>query len=91
MNTHRGTAVLLLDGRELTAVANLSKDSTGSWSGTLSFPASARTPELLNLRHGQLRVDGLDGKFDRLDTSDWVGSPNGQLQIKIMGNGEAPF
>jgi len=92
MTTHRGTTVLLLDGgRELAAAANLSKDSTGSWFGTLTFPASVRTPELLNLRHGQLRVDGREGKFDRQDTADWLDSPNGQFRIKILGNGDAPF
>lgn len=92
MSTHRGAAVLLLeDGRELTAEANLAKDDAGSWSGMLVFPVAAKTPDLLNLRHGRLRVVGREGKFDRLDTSDWVDSPAGQFRIRIEGNGDAPF
>ena len=92
MTTHRGTAVLLLeDGRELTAEANLSKDSTGNWSGTLAFPAAAKTPGLLNLTEGALRINGREGKFVRPDTSDWANSPVGQVRIHILGNGDAPF
>lgn len=92
MTTHRGTAVLLLDnGRELAADANLSKGDTGTWSGTLVFPAGAKTPGLLNLADGTLRVGGRDGKFVRPDTSDWIGSPAGQIRIRIEGNGDAPF
>lgn len=92
MTTHRGTAVLILeDGRELAAEVNLSKDGAGSWSGTLTFPAGAKTPGLLNLTEGALRVDGQEGKFVRPDTSDWIGSPAGQIRIRIEGNGDAPF
>lgn len=92
MSTHRGTAVLLLDdGRELTAEANLSKDGAGTWSGTLAFPAGAKTPGLLNLTEGVLRVGGRDGKFIRPNTSDWLDSPAGQVRIRIDGNGDAPF
>lgn len=92
MTTHRGTAVLLLeDGRELAAEANLSKDGAGSWSGTLAFPAAAKTPGLLNLTDGTLRVGDREGKFVRPDTADWLNSPAGQVRIHILGNGEAPF
>lgn len=92
MTTHRGAAALLLeDGRELTADAYLRKDIRGSWSGTLTFPAEAKTPELLNLTEGTLRVGGREGKFVRLDTSDWIGPPAGQLRIRVDGNGDAPF
>lgn len=92
MNEHNGTSVLLLGGgRELTATANLRKDGNGSWSGTLAFPVEAKTPELLNLTEGTLRIDGRDGAFVRPDTSDWVNSPARQLRIRILGNGDAPF
>jgi hypothetical protein len=92
MTTHRGTAVLLQkSGRELTAEANLTKDDVGSWSGTLAFPAGAKTPGLLNLRDGTLRIGSREGKFVRPDTSDWVGSQAGPLLIRIEGNGDAPF
>jgi hypothetical protein len=92
MSTHRGTAVLLLeDGRELTAETNLSKDGAGNWSGTLAFPAAAKTPELLNLTEGTLRTASRDSKFLRPDTADWIGSPAGQVRIRIIGNDDAPF
>lgn len=92
MTTHRGTAVLLLeDGHQLAAEAHLSKDDAGSWSGTLTFPAAAKMPGLLNLTDGTLRIAGRDGKFVRPDAADWIGSPAGQVQIRILGNGDAPF
>lgn len=92
MTTHRGTAVLLLDGgRELTADANLTKDSAGTWSGSLTFPAGAKTPGLLNLADGTLRIGDRDGKFVRPDAADWLGSPADQIRIRIEGNGDAPF
>lgn len=92
MSTDQGTAVLLLDGgRQLAAEADLRKDGAGSWSGTLAFPASAKAPELLNLAEGALRIGGRDGKFVRPDTADWIGTPDGQIRIRIDGNGDAPF
>lgn len=92
MSTYKGTAVLLLDdGRQLAAEANLRTDGAGSWSGTLVFPESAKTPDLLNLTEGTIRIAGRDGKFLRPDTSDWVGSPAGQIRIRILGNDDAPF
>lgn len=92
MTTHRGTTVFLLaDGRELTAEANLTKDGVGTWSGTLTFPAAAKTPGLLNLTDGTLRIAGRDGKFIRPNAADWIGSPAGQVRIRIDGNGDAPF
>jgi hypothetical protein len=92
MTTHRGAAALLFDdGRELTAAAYLRKGISGSWSGTLAFPAEAKTPELLNLTDGTLRVGDRDGSFVRPDTSDWLDSPAGQFRVRIEGNGDAPF
>lgn len=92
MSTHRGTAVLLLeDGRRLEAEANLSKDGAGNWSGTLVFPAAAKSLGLLNVTEGTLLVGDRDGKFVRPDISDWIGSPAGQVRIRIDGNGDAPF
>lgn len=92
MATHRGAVALLLeDGRELAAEANLSRDNAGTWAGSLSFPAEAKTPGLLNLSEGTLRIDGRDGAFIRPDISDWLDSPVGQVRIRIEGNGDAPF
>lgn len=92
MNEHLGTVLLAFnDGRMLDAVATLSKDDSGTWGGTLSFPANARTAELLNLVDGAVQIDGRVGKFVRPDTSDWLDSPEGELQILIQGNGDAPF
>jgi hypothetical protein len=92
MNTHKGTALLLLDdGRQVATGADLSKDDAGTWSGTLTFPAEAKTPGLLNLTEGALRIGDRDGKFIRPDTADWIGSPAAQIRIRIEGNGDAPF
>jgi hypothetical protein len=92
MNTYKGTSLLILDVDTLLPVgADLSKDASDTWSGTLTFPAEARTPELMNLATGALRISGRDGAFVRPDTSDWVGSPAGPFQIRIEGNGDAPF
>lgn len=92
MTTYRGTAVLLIDdAHELAAEAHLTKDGDGSWSGTLAFPAAAKTPGLLNLTEGTLRIDSRDGKFVRPDIADWIASPAGQIRIRIDGNGDAPF
>jgi hypothetical protein len=92
MTTYKGTALLLLDvDTQLAAGADLSKDASGTWRGTLTFPAEGRTLELMNLVTGTLRISGRDGAFVRPDTSDWVASPAGQFQIRIDGNGDAPF
>jgi hypothetical protein len=92
MQTYRGTALLLLDDdRQIAAGADLRKNDAGSWAGSLTFPAEAKTPELLNLTEGTLRIAGRDGKFNRLNTSDWIGSPAGRVRIRIEGNGDAPF
>lgn len=93
MNTYKGTALLLLDGdRQVATGADLNKDASGTWRGTLTFPVEARTPELINLREGRLRINGRDGKFIRSEsTSRWAANPAGQLRIRIEGNGDAPF
>jgi hypothetical protein len=92
MNTYKGTVLLLLDvDTQLATGADLSKDASGTWSGTLTFPAAARTPELMNLVTGTLRISERDGAFVRPDTSDWINSPIGQFRIRIEGNGDAPF
>ncbi|WP_405559092.1 hypothetical protein OHV08_34355 [Streptomyces canus] len=92
MNTHQGTAVVPLeDGRRLTAEANLSKDGAGSWSGTLLFPAAAKSLGLLNVTEGALWIGDREGRFVRPDTSDWIGSPVDKIRIRIEGNGDAPF
>ena len=92
MNTYSGIArVLLADDFVAKAAADLSKDDVGTWRGTLTFQAAVRTPDLLNLTEGTLRIDGSDGKFVRPDTSDWANSPMGLFRIRIEGNGDAPF
>lgn len=92
MSTYRGTAVLLLeDGRHLEAKADLIKDGAGSWSGTLVFPAAAKSLNLLNVTEGALRVGDREGRFVRPDASDWIGSPVDKVRIRIEGNGDAPF
>jgi hypothetical protein len=90
--THRGTAALLLEnGRQFEAVADLSKDGAGTWSGTLVFPAAAKSLGLLNVTEGALRIGDEEGRFVRPDTSDWIGSPVDKVRIRIEGNGDAPF
>lgn len=92
MSTYRGTAALLFgDGRQVDAVVNLSKDASGTWGGDLVFPAEARTPELLNLAEGRVRIGNRDGAFVRPDLSDWTRFPAGWLRLRIEGNGDAPF
>jgi hypothetical protein len=93
MTTHKGPAVLLLaDGRQFTAAADLSKDDSGSWRGTLTFPTEARTPELINLREGWVRINERDGAFVRSESSSaWAANPVGTFRIRIEGNGDAPF
>lgn len=92
MSTHRGTAVLLIEnGQRLEAAADLSKDGAGSWSGTLVFPAAAKSLGLLNVTEGVLQIGDREGRFVRPDTSDWIGSPVDKVRIRIEGNGDAPF
>jgi hypothetical protein len=75
----------------LTAEADLSKDGNGTWSGTLLFPAAAKSLGLLNATEGVLRVGDQEGRFVRPNTSDWIGSPGDKVRIRIEGNGDAPF
>jgi len=93
MNNHIGRAILALsdDGSLLDATTDLSKDDSGTWGGTLCFPANERTGRLLNLTEGSLEINGRAGKFIRPDTSDWLDSAAGEFQIRIVGNGDAPF
>jgi hypothetical protein len=92
MNTYMGSALLILDvDTQLATRAALSKDASGTWRGTLTFSAEGRTPELMNLVTGTLRISNRAGDFVRPNTSDWVGSPAGQFRIEIEGNGDAPF
>jgi hypothetical protein len=92
MNTYKGAALLILDvDTQLATGADLSKNASGTWRGTLTFPAEGRTPELMNLATGTLRISGRDGDFVRTNASDWLDSPVGQFRIRIDGNGAAPF
>lgn len=92
MNEYRGTAVLLLDdGRELTATASLRKDQRGTWEGTLTVPDQSKPIEMMNLQQGILRTEHGECPFGRPDISDWLDSPAGRFQIRIEGNGDAPF
>lgn len=92
MNTYKGVAALwLADGRHFAATANLSKDQTGTWQGTLVFAGMDDFPVLVNVREGALRIGSSYGEFVRPDTSDWIVSPNGPFVMRIEGNGDAPF
>lgn len=92
MTTYKGAALLLIgDGRQFTAEADLSKDSSGTWRGILAFADEEHVPVLLNVREGQVRIDGRDGAFVRPDTSDWAATPRGPFRMRIEGNGDAPF
>ena len=90
MTTHRGTAVLLLDaGRELAAKAHLGKDGSGSWGGRLTVPPEVRTPELLNLQEGRLRINGQEGTF--VKTHAEMEPLSMRFWMEIEGTGDAPF
>ncbi|MEU0344620.1 hypothetical protein ABZ092_38210 [Streptomyces bobili] len=83
--------LLLGDGREMDTAADLSKDETGTWSGTLTFPAEGRTPELLNIAEGRIKIGGSEAAFVRPDTSDWTDAPGGHFVIRVQGSGAPPF
>jgi hypothetical protein len=92
MNEHLGVVLLCYDdGRILNADADLIKDASGTWSGTLSFPVNAGTGELLKLVEGSIQIGNRVGRFVRPDVSDWFDSPDSEFQIRILGNGYAPF
>lgn len=92
MTAYKGTATLrLVDGRQFAATADLSKDQTGTWRGTLVFADGDHFPALVNVREGTLHVGGNRGAFVRPDTSDWAASPRGPFRMRIEGNGDAPF
>ncbi|WP_282790948.1 hypothetical protein [Streptomyces sp. CC224B] len=83
--------LLLSDDDKPAAAGDLRKDETGTWGGSLIFPAEARTAQLLNLAEGRLSIHGREGAFIRPDASDWINSPTGQFRIRIEGDGDAPF
>ncbi|WP_318201021.1 hypothetical protein [Streptomyces sp. SCL15-4] len=93
MNNHLGDAVLCLDdGRLLSVNADLSKDGSGTWGGTLfATIGAAATSDLANLTEGTLLIGNRTGAFVRRDTSDWIDSPDGEFRLCIEGNGDAPF
>ncbi|MFE2563010.1 hypothetical protein [Streptomyces mirabilis] len=92
MNTYKGTALLLVDdGRQFDAAADLAKDQSGGWRGTLVFHDEALVPVLLNVRDGHVLVDGRPGEFVRPDTSDWTINNGSPFIIRILGSGDAPF
>ncbi|MER5903053.1 hypothetical protein ABT150_23590 [Streptomyces mirabilis] len=92
MSTYKGRATLWLpDGRQLDANADLSKDTVGSWRGTLAFHDEEHIPVLVNVRDGVLHVGENYGDFVRPDTSDWAATPRGPFRMRIEGNGDAPF
>lgn len=89
MNTHNGTAVLLLNGGlQVVATAHLRKDGA-AWRGTLTVPPHARTPALLNLQEGTLRINGADGTF--VKTNAQMSLPSEEFRMEIEGTGDAPF
>jgi hypothetical protein len=92
MTTYKGGATLLAeDGRKFDAEADLTKDSSGSWRGTLTFRDAALFRALLNISDGHLLIGGKVGEFVRPDTSDWAANPAGPRVMRILGSGEAPF
>lgn len=92
MTTYKGAVVLLAeDGSKFDTEADLAKDSSGSWRGTLTFRDTTLFRALLNISDGHLLIDGKTGEFIRPDTSDWTGSPAGPRVMRILGSGEAPF
>jgi hypothetical protein len=92
MNTYKGAAVLLInDGRQFDTEVDLSKDSSGTWRGTLTFRDQDLVPMLLNLDDGHLLVDGRPGEFIRPDRSDWTINGGRPFIVRILGSGEPPF
>jgi hypothetical protein len=89
MNQYIGTAVLLLDGgRQIACTAHLRKDGA-AWHGTFAVPPHARTPALLNLQEGSLRIHGVDGTF--VKTNAHMSLPSEEFRMQIEGTGDAPF
>ncbi|MGV9588310.1 hypothetical protein [Streptomyces tendae] len=92
MTTYQGPATLLVeDGRKFEADANLTKDQSGGWRGTLTFHDVPLIPVLLNVRDGHVLVGNQTGEFVRQNTSDWTATAGGPLTITILGSGPAPF
>jgi hypothetical protein len=62
------------------------------WAWTVFAPlGAAATADLANLTEGTLAIGKRAGAFIRPDTSDWIDSPEGEFQLCIEGNGDAPF
>jgi hypothetical protein len=92
MNTYKGAAVLLInDGRQFETEAHLSKDSSGTWRGTLTFHDQDLVPMLLSVEDGHLLVEGRPGEFIRPDRSDWTVNHGSPFIVRILGSGEPPF
>lgn len=92
MNDYTGTAVLLLgDGRQFDTIADLTKESSDSWRGTLTFHDQGLVPVLVNVDDGHILVDGQPGEFIRPDRSDWTSNGGHPFVIRILGSGEPPF
>ena len=92
MSNYNGAAVLLVnDGRQFDTTADLDKDSSGTWRGTLTFRDQSLVPVLLNVDDGHVLVDGRPGEFIRPDRSDWTINSGSPFVIRILGSGDAPF
>lgn len=92
MTTYKGPAVLLAeDGRKFDTEADLSKDSAGTWQGTLTFHDATLFRTLLNITDGHVLVNDQPGEFIRPNTSDWAANPTGPRVMSILGSGPAPF
>jgi hypothetical protein len=90
MNNYRGVATLLLDsGAEVAAETRLSKDGSGAWGGRLTVSSEARTPEVLNLQEGRLRINGQEGTFVKTDSQ--MDLPSMRFWMEVQGTGDAPF
>jgi hypothetical protein len=92
MSTYKGPAALwFADGRQIAAKADLTKDRSGPWRGTLSCADEEHVPVLMSVRDGVLQIGGSYGDFVRPDSSDWADTPRGPFLMRVEGSGDAPF
>ncbi|MDT0608898.1 hypothetical protein [Streptomyces lancefieldiae] len=92
MTTYTGKAILLTeDGTKFDTDADLTKDASGSWRGTLTFHDATLFRALLNVSDGHLLIDQKTAEFIRPHTSDWTANPASPRVMRILGSGEAPF